>query len=90
MNTDNKYTEHEKLKSVQQESQFLGEFLDWMGENGYFICKQEEAENYSNHFITVQQHKSIEQWLSMFLNIDLKKIEVEKQQMLKEIREMNK
>ena len=36
-----KYPEHEKLKKIQDQSQIVGEFLEWLScEHEYFICEK--------------------------------------------------
>ncbi len=69
---NNKYPEHEKLSEVKEQSQFLGEFLDYCRENNINPLKG-----------------SIQQMLAAFFQIDLRKLEDEKDEMLEEIRKLN-
>jgi hypothetical protein len=72
----NTYPEHEKLSAIKDETQFLGEFLDWLGNNNMEIA----AYNHNDRLYPV--NKSIQVLLAEFKNIDLNKIEVEKRAML--------
>jgi len=76
-----KYSEHERLHAVKEQSQRLGEFLDWLGENGYFVC--EFAENYGEYAPTSTR---IEQILADYFDVDLDAIEREKREMIAELR----
>lgn len=71
------YPEHEKLEKIQDKSQVVGEFLDWLLMNGWSIVTTNPA----------MVHKTIEEHLAEFFKIDLKKLNEEKEQMLAEIRE---
>ena len=75
-----KYPEHEKMKAVRDKSEPIGEFLD--------NCKYTLCETVDNNFVPVG--KTIEKILAEYFNIDLNKIEQEKQQMIKELQELNK
>ena len=70
------YPEHEKLSAIKNETQFLGEFLDWMGNNGYTIARYDLKDRLE------PVHKSINNFLAEFKGIDLLKLESEKRQML--------
>jgi hypothetical protein len=79
-----KYPEHTKLKEIQPQSQKVGEFLEWLQENGYTICTFDKKHGeYASAYI------SIPQMLAKFFEIDSEKIEAEKQAMLEEIRRSN-
>ena len=74
------YPEHEKLKVVSDESQAVGEFVDWLGnERGIFLAEQKGFEFFP-------MSVSIQSLLSEFFEIDMNKIEAEKRQMLDELR----
>ncbi len=64
------YPEHEKLKNVADKSQMLGEFLEWMFDQGFILESDDTVENI----------------LARYLDIDLKKIEAEKRLMLNEMK----
>jgi len=79
-----KYSECEKMAEVKDKSQVIGEFLEWLQ---YFkemtICKLVEGEGemeYSPIYLNT------EELLAEFFNIDLKKVEKERCQMLAELR----
>jgi len=74
-----KYEEHEKLHKVKDQSQTIGQFLEWLNEQ-YTLCESDEDTYYPTHI-------NIEKLLATYFEIDLDKIENEKQQMLKAIRE---
>jgi hypothetical protein len=76
---DQNYPEHRKLCSVQKESQFIGEFLEWLLEK-HVICDEVE-----DGFLPVR--KSINGILSDFFHIDLNKLEKEKIDMIDLLRE---
>ena len=82
------YPEHEKLKKVQERSQSIGEFIDWLSEKKLCVCEyiKDEIVNEEGWF---PANKSTEKLLAEFFNIDLGKIESEKQQMLEEMRASN-
>jgi len=63
------YPEHEKLKKVSDKSQMLGEFLEWMLEQGFIL----------------EGDDTIENTLAKYLGIDMKKIEAEKRMILAEL-----
>ena len=68
------YPEHEKLKKVQDESQAQGAFLEW--------CLDEGLIN------TGREWRSVEKALAKYHDINLARLEVEKRQMLDEMRQV--
>lgn len=78
--TTMRYPEHEKMKAVKPQSQAIGEFILWAQEQGLLLCKAGERGWWPTH-------ESIEQILARHFDIDLGKIEAEKQHMLEEIRQ---
>jgi len=97
-----KYPEHQKLKTVQEKSQDIGEFIEWLRnvkdirfakwvketvKNQDIFGKKPPTETLIDVF--VQQTINIEQILAEFFKIDLNKIEQEKRAMLDEIRKLN-
>lgn len=42
------YPEHDKLRAVKDDSQTVGAFIEWLGENGYHICQQRAPESEVN------------------------------------------
>jgi len=83
------YPEHEKLKDIQEQSQWLGEILEWMREQRaepLLLCTSVwgmhgELECLKRVEVPVQT------LLAEFFEIDLVKIEKEKQAMLEEARQ---
>ena len=85
-----KYPEHEKMKEVQEDSQIIGEFLEWL-KSEYELCIFREGidnclacEEEIDGYIPVSL--KIEKILADYYDIDLDKIEKEKRQMLEEIK----
>lgn len=77
------YPEHEKLSAVSDESQAVGEFIVWLSdERGILLAERQGFE-----FLPISA--SIQSLLSEFFEIDMKKIEAEKRQMLEELKEGN-
>ena len=87
------YPEHQKLQKIQDKSQSIGEFLEWLGESGFTVCrwvdgyKDDMGEWVPSGYYP--NKRSTERLLADFFDIDLKKIEEEKQKMLKELRKVN-
>lgn len=76
-----KYPENERLKAVSDKSHAIGEFLEWLG--GKDIVLAEYAGEGDRLYPT---NRPIEGMLAEFFDIDLKKVEEEKREMLEEIR----
>ena len=101
-----KYPEHEKLHTVKDKSQMVGEFLEWLRNDKNIILALEhqhvdacydgidEDQEYPTCGLTLNELISfgvprMEVLLANFFEIDLKKIEKEKDQMLKDLRAAN-
>lgn len=82
MKKQNVYEEHEKLKSVKNESEIIGQFLEWQKTKDRDLCIFNS--NYDNYVSLF--YGSIEKILAEYFEIDLKKLEQEKQQMIEELR----
>lgn len=80
--TTQKYPEHEKLDKIQETSNSIGTFLEWLSSTKQIRFAKWDRE------VFVQQSMEIEKWLAEYFNIDLKKLEEEKQAMLKELRKL--
>lgn len=79
-----KYPEHEKLKARERDALLLGGFIDFLAEQEWEIAEyNDEAERLWSI------SKRPEEIIGLFLGIDPKKLEQEKQEMLKEIRKAN-
>jgi hypothetical protein len=80
--TENKYPECEKMSSVKDKSQVIGEFLEWAKQTQEFcMCVYS---GYSKEYIPISMTTEI--LLAKFFDIDLEKAEKEKRQMLEELR----
>lgn len=79
------YPEHEKLYTVHDDAQVIGEFLENMETHGFhmgeFICFESGQE--AQYVLT---SKNITDLLALHFEIDQKKVDQEKRQMLDEIR----
>lgn len=80
------YPEHEKLKNIQEQSQWLGEFMEWVQTQRMFLARYGE----SDESYPLMVHKSITTLLAEYFNIDLIKIENEKRDMIEDCRSLNK
>jgi len=91
--------EHEKLHKVQEKSQAIGEFLEWLTEEkrysicqyvntiGEVDCEGEEIRFPVKGYLPILER--IEQLLAEYFDIDLDKLELEKRAMLDELRRPN-
>jgi hypothetical protein len=77
-----KYPEHEKLRPIQPYSQKIGDFLEWLGQEGYHLAKYENERLWPSH-------ESISSLLARFFEIDQDKLEQEKLAMIDELRRAN-
>lgn len=80
--TDGKYPECERVRAVSDQSQGIGEFLEWCQEEGYVLASFDEATG-----TCWPIRKRIEQLLADYFEIDLVKVEAERRAMLAEIRD---
>jgi hypothetical protein len=78
-----KYPEHTKLKAIQKQSQAVGEFLEWLNSEGFWICKRGPRDEY---WPTSRRMQSL---LAEHFEIDENKIDAEKEAMIEECRAMN-
>lgn len=76
------YPEHEKLSNIQQQSQFLGEFMEYIQSKNIVLAQYGEFDR------LYPINKSINIFLAEMFNIDLKKIDEEKNQMIEELRKI--
>lgn len=82
--SDAKYPEHEKATKVTDDSQKLGEFIEWLGSQGIFLATPDpRANRFGGHVLITE---SEEQILARYFKIDLKKLEQEKRAMLVALR----
>ena len=77
-----KYPECEKFYKIKDMSLMIGDFLAWLGsEKHVHLAHCEERRGYLSYY-----PYSTESLLAEFFNIDLDKLEKEKQEMLRELR----
>jgi hypothetical protein len=74
--------EIDKMKAIAGDSQKIGNFIEWLSENKMEICEIRHGKRFS---IT----GSIEKLLSKYFEIDLIKVDKEKQTILDELHKSN-
>lgn len=81
------YPEHEKLQALDGQNQCLGEFLEWLSNQGYVICvcRTQRIDD-----VYMPAYKPISRWLAEYFGIDEVKLENEKRAMIDELRRRNK
>lgn len=72
-----KYPEHDKMHAIKDQSQAIGEFLEWCGERRWQLVDMDTD---------FPVRKRTEELLAEFFEIDLKKVEEEKLAMLASLR----
>lgn len=77
-----KYPEHEKLKATDGGHLILGEFYDYLCEQGYILATWGDDDYLSSSYVRP------EELIAGFYGIDQQKLEAEKQQMIAEIQAM--
>ncbi len=82
-----KTPELEKMLAVKDDSQKIGEFLEWCGEQEIILAKQ--ADEYGEG-VLFQISQTREQLLAEYFGIDLDKCEAERRELLDAVREDNK
>lgn len=77
--------ECDKLSKVKDKSQIIGEFLEWLicGNTPYMVCEEDRFEDFH------PMKLSINGLLAEYFNVDLDKVEAEKQEILNKIRALN-
>ncbi len=83
MEIQDKYPESTRMKEVSEQSQAIGEFIDWMNRNAMQVCEWVENKHRKEYLPVAM---SIEEMLAKYYQINLKRVEEEKQQMLVEHR----
>lgn len=100
----NTYPEHDKVRVVQDRSQAIGEFLEWLGSKGVSLATYHEhtdacydESDWKNRYPQCgygesqlqAEYKSIEARLAEYFDIDQDRLESEKRAMLDLIRSQN-
>lgn len=95
---ENKYPECQKLHDVSEESQKIGFFLEWLFQK-YTLCKWEDSlreevindDGEKDHFFISEGYypvrKSIQTLLAEYFEIDMNKVDEERAEILKSLRE---
>jgi len=74
------YPEHQKMGAIKEQSQTIGEFLDWLFSKGVILA------HYQGQLDELMpRDMNITNLLAAYFNIDLEKIEEERQQMIDEL-----
>lgn len=81
---DKRWPEHARMKEVQEDSHKLGEFLEWLLTR-YELAHWEQIEEFDEERL-FPVYPNIQGLLAEYFDIDLKKIEAEKDDMLEMIR----
>lgn len=76
----------DRIVELQPKSQFIGEFLEWIGDEGYVLCTYTDN-GWSGRYNPI--HKTINDLLHEFFEIDPVKEEREKLAMMEELRSFN-
>ena len=79
-----KYPECEKLLAVQDRSQPISGFLEWLNSQGAHLLRWQEMPAHAA--IAVPAFRNHEHMLAEFFGIDLSLVEKERRQMLDEMR----
>lgn len=74
------YPEHEKLRAISDQSQTVGEFVEWMGQQGIHLGEYLHGE--WSQARLVPTHRNTVDLLAEFFGIDQKRLEGEKRAML--------
>ncbi len=70
-----KFPQLAKMQAVQEQSQSIGEFIDWLWQNGMAICTTEEGLR-GDRFYPVMT--PIEELLARYFEVDLQAAEKER------------
>ena len=84
-----KYPEHEKLRKIRDKSQAIGEFLDNLTTQGFYLCTLHKGRGFGpgGEFFPVTT--PVQEILADYFEIDLNKLEDEKRALLAECRSLH-
>jgi len=82
-----KYPEHEKMSQITDRSHTISEFLEWLESRRILLCEAADERSWDSTYIPIVLN--VEQLLAEYFEIDLDKINNEKDEMLKEVRKIN-
>ncbi len=80
------YPQHDKLKALGGANQTVGDFVEWLGENGYAICKRHKPtldNEWQEYWPTFTTRDAL---IAQFFDIDERELSHEKDRMLDEFR----
>ena len=73
--------ELDKMMKAKPDSQIIGEFLDWLlSTEGIYLCKG--GLDFFREPAFYPDHRSMQQWLAKYFDIDLEKCEQERRMVL--------
>lgn len=78
------YPEHAKLSEVADQTQAIGEFMEWLEGKGVFLAHYIDGMNFPRQYNT-----GVRDLLAEWAGIDQNKLEAEKRQMLANLRAAN-
>lgn len=78
----NQYPALAKMESVQDESQTIGQFLEWLQENGMVVCSGADGLRGSQYWPILEGTEAL---LARFFEVDLKEVEKERRRILDSI-----
>src|SRR5262249_27932247 len=82
------YPEHDKLKALGGINQTVGDFIEWLGENGMTICEFVGDREFGRGGGYVPTHNSRDRLLAAFFEIDADELSQEKDRMLEDFRKI--
>lgn len=71
------YPQHEKLNAVKDQSQTIGDFLEWLNEKDFVVAKFD-----ARNCMLYPEYLSMDRILAEYFEIDLNALESEKRAML--------
>ena len=80
------YPQLAKMDAVREESQAIGEFIEWLNENGMAICTHENGLRGESFFLVME---SVESLLARHFDVDLNAVERERRAVLASCVEAN-
>lgn len=80
------YPEHERLKEIRGHSRAIGDFIEWLGERKMPICKLHTGPDFLSDGEYFPYQDSTDAILAEYFEIDLKRLEDEKQAMIDALR----
>jgi hypothetical protein len=85
-----KYPEHAKLHAVRADCETIGQFIEWLRDNGITLCETYNRPHSRRDGEYLPTPKTIPTLLAERFGIDQNRIEAEKRQIIQELRELNR